>query len=390
MATFEAALRTKKEFNKVYIRISHRSRTDYIPTTMICPKSSIRNGKISDSLILANCAILINSYIEKINRLNIKNWTVQELKKFLMSDSEDISFIDFADNFIKKMIRNNRDKPAKSYYVSVCSLKKHFNKENILFSDITANEIRKWIQSLDKTARAKQLYPTQINKIFKAGIEEYNEYERDLIRIKYNPFDLIKIPSADVPRKRFADLDIVRKIFETKPIFQREEQAQDVVMLILCLAGINTIDLYNIEKKEFINGKFCYNRSKEESMRKDKAHFEIRVPDKILPLVEKHKGKKNLFVFRERYTNADGFSTAVNKGLKSICERAGIKRVTAYWFRHTWATVARNECGASIEEVAFCLNHASAHRVTETYIEKDFSMVDVINAKVIDKIFSKE
>jgi hypothetical protein len=41
-----------------------------------------------------------------------------------------------------------------------------------------------------------------------------------------------------------------------------------------------------------------------------------------------------------------------------------------------------------MEDVAFCLNHASAHRITEDYIKKDFSTVYRVNRKVIDRIFS--
>ena len=33
------------------------------------------------------------------------------------------------------------------------------------------------------------------------------------------------------------------------------------------------------------------------------------------------------------------------------------------------------------------LNHASAHRVTEGYIKKDFSPIDKLNLKVIDNVF---
>jgi integrase len=97
-----------------------------------------------------------------------------------------------------------------------------------------------------------------------------------------------------------------------------------------------------------------------------------------------------LFNFSERNADPDTFLTAVNKGLKSLCKKAGVPKITVYWLRHTWATIAQNTCGASTEQVAFCLNHTSAHRVTEGYIEKDFSPVDVLNRKVLDYIFEKQ
>ena len=54
-----------------------------------------------------------------------------------------------------------------------------------------------------------------------------------------------------------------------------------------------------------------------------------------------------------------------------------------YAFRHSWATIAQNHCGASTEMVAFCLNHSSAHKTTEGYIRKDYKPIDVLNEKVI-------
>lgn len=35
-----------------------------------------------------------------------------------------------------------------------------------------------------------------------------------------------------------------------------------------------------------------------------------------------------------------------------------------YTFRHTWGTVAQNDCGASISEVAFGMNHSAGDKVT--------------------------
>ena len=85
----------------------------------------------------------------------------------------------------------------------------------------------------------------------------------------------------------------------------------------------------------------------------------------------------------------DNFTRGVNKGLESLCKRLEINRITSYYLRHAWATIAQNNCGASTELVAFCLNHASAHRITELYIVKDFSKIDTLNQRVIECVFNK-
>lgn len=135
------------------------------------------------------------------------------------------------------------------------------------------------------------------------------------------------------------------------------------------------------------DGKICYNRSKTKGERQDKAYIEIAIHEDILPIIEKWKGEDRLLDFG--HSNDRVFNRAVNVGLKQICSDLSIPPVDTYTFRHSWATIAQNKCGASTELVAFCLNHSSAHKVTEGYIEKDFTPIDKMNKKVLDYIFQR-
>lgn len=49
------------------------------------------------------------------------------------------------------------------------------------------------------------------------------------------------------------------------------------------------------------------------------------------------------------YKNNDDFNKYVNKGLKDLCKIAEVEDVSTYTFRHSWATIAQNQCGASTE-----------------------------------------
>jgi hypothetical protein len=145
--------------------------------------------------------------VDKINQTNIGDWTVQELKKYLTDEFKQISFTDFSIKYIDKMKVNGRKKPAAYYNTALNSLKKYYKKENIFFSDITSREIRKWIESLSETARAKQLYPVIIKKLFDEGCLEHNDYDRNIIKIPNQPFKAVIIPDSDVPQKRSANIE---------------------------------------------------------------------------------------------------------------------------------------------------------------------------------------
>ncbi|GHT64135.1 transposase [Bacteroidia bacterium] len=384
---FKPVVRTNKEFNAVYIRITTTDRADYIKTSMIAHRDCVEHGEIIDWNIIGNCATIIKGYIEKLNNVNTDHWRASDVKKFLTEDSEEISFTGFAKKYIMKMQLAGRIKPARNYQTALNSLLNFTGKQELNFSDITSKKIRDWIEFLSDTNRAKNMYPHCICKIFDEGCKEYNDYDRNILRISNQPFRVIEIPSTESPEKRTTDADTIRKIMNISPVAGREELAHDVMLLVICLAGINTVDLYNMNS-ECRNGDYMkYNRTKTETKRKDKAYFQIQIHKEIKPLFEKYKGSDRLFCFSDMYSDADIFSQNVNKGIKSLCEKAEVPRITVYWLRHTWATIARNHCGASIEDVAFCLNHSSAHRVTEQYIDKNFDLVDRVNEKVLKHIF---
>lgn len=70
--------------------------------------------------------------------------------------------------------------------------------------------------------------------------------------------------------------------------------------------------------------------------------------------------------------------------MKQLRKLTGITGATIYWARHTFATVARNACRISKDDVALALNHVDdEHRTTDIYIEKDWSIVDELQIKVI-------
>lgn len=58
-----------------------------------------------------------------------------------------------------------------------------------------------------------------------------------------------------------------------------------------------------------------------------------------------------------------------------------------YTFRHTWATIAQNDCDANLYEVAFGMNHSHGFNITRGYVKLDFTPAWELNAKVIDFIF---
>ncbi len=395
MINFEPCIRNFKSngFAQVYIRAIKVKEVQYISTPYAVTSSQVEKNKVTDYGIIAEVAPIIKDYYNKLNNVYYENWTLKEVLEFLSRDSDDISFTRFYKEFTNEMIRNGRQNPADNYISAINSLVKFTKKKELTFSDINSKTINAWIKSLEKTNRAKNSYPNCIATVFKTGLLEYNDYDRDIIRIKHQPFMRVEIPKAEKGKKKAVSVEILNELFSTD-ISKASRKvtaplAKDVALLSFCMAGMNTADLYFMKKENLKKWKLSYNRHKTETERDDHAYIEITVPEMIRPLFEKYKGKKELFNFSEMYKNNDDFNKYVNKGLKDLCKIAEVEDVSTYTFRHSWATIAQNECGASTEQVGFALNHASAHRVTEGYIKKSFSPIDILNEKVINCVFGE-
>jgi integrase len=354
----------------------------------------IVGGEIVDPYVIRYCVDHIIEYTERLNKVDTAHWTVQEVMEYLNNMDEDISFSAYARKHRDKMINSGQERNAKNYRLAFQSLEEFAGSTDVKFSHLTSSFLNAWIDSLNKTKRAKEMYPICIRQIYKSAVREYNDSERGIMRIKFDPWPKVDIPRADTPEKKAITPEECRAFFsaplpESKFKSPVPELGRDVAMMILCLGGINTIDLYELKKSDYIDGIIGYERAKTRKARADNAYIEMRVPPIVQPLFEKYASREDdeyLLNFHARYSNADSLNANANIGIKKICDSMGVDRYCCYTFRHTWATVAQNECGASIAEVGFGMNH-SMHNVTRGYMQIDFSPAWILNEKVVDFIF---
>lgn len=397
MATFKACVRTPRNdgLYSVFIRVTHNRVARYIATNKTIDKGKLRKGEIRDPAILSYCSTLIRQYAERLNAVDISSWDINEVIRYLTNIDEDISFSKYAMRYIFRMADDGGMKRnSKNYNWALLSLQKYLDKSDVMFSDLTTKTIQNWINSLSATSRAKEMYPVCIRMMYNAAMDEFNDEEKNIIRIKRNPFKKIVIPKADVPEKRAVSVEVLQRFFnapvpESKMKESLSELGRDVAEMVFCLAGMNTADLFELRKENLKDGTLCYHRQKTKKFRRDGAYLEVKIPKRLLSLFEKYKSDNDyLLNFNLRYQDNNSFNVNVNNGIKKFCKANGLPNLCVYTFRHSWATIAQNECGASTAEVGFALNHSSAHRVTEGYIRKDYSPISILNRKVIDVVFT--
>jgi len=393
MATFKETVRKRRTDGTypVYIRVTQNRAIDYIKTDMYVYDETYdeKAKEITDPIVKGKCSILIFEYINKLNLKDTANWSVKKVVEFI-TGGDKVPFYPYCTEYVNALRKEKKDKTAEGYEDAIKSFQKHFTDENITFQDIKKKELEKWIDSLSGTARAKQKYPTNMKAIFTAGRDKYNDYEDNIIVIANDPFYKLEIPKCNKPVKKATDIDSIKILFSAEPQSEREQIAQDVAKLMFFLVGMNTIDMYDMEGDKVKNGKLCYFRHKVRTVRED-CYTEVTIRPEIQHLFEKYKGKDGLlFLFKKRYATPKGFYENINKGLKSICEREGIKRMSTNTMRHTWATVAKNKCGASDELIDFCLVHSPKSKMASLYVDIDYSPIDILNDQVLGVLFNSE
>lgn len=407
MATFKTCVQTKVKrtdgFYPVYIRVTQNRKVAYIKTNKLVNEHGLsKSMEVTDPIVMQYCMKQIVTWIDMLNRLETENWTVKEVVQYLNNGSNDVCFSDYARTHHDRMVDRGEERNARNYELAYQHLERFAGTNKVPFSMLTSAFLNKWILSLNSTHRAKELYPICIRQIFKSAIMEFNDEERGIVKIKFNPWYKVEIPQADRPEKLAITPEDCRAFFyapipESKLKSPLAELGRDVAMMVICLGGINTVDLFNLTKENYYDGIIHYQRAKTKKFRADGAYMEMRVPPILLPVVDKYLSHDDsepwLFTFHQRHSSSDSFGANVNSGIKRVCESMGIPKddwYCVYTFRHTWGTVAQNDCGASISDVAFGMNHSSGHKITRGYIKLDFTKAFELNEKVIDLIFFTE
>ena len=410
-------LRQDGSYN-VRIRFTKDRKVKRISTSLFVTKADLTDKFTirEDSLIKQETDRLILHYRTMFTEMHLETEAldVNEIVARLTSREESDKPVDFI-QFAKGWIANSTLKGAANYTSALNSLIRFNKNEKLYTHQITSdflqefmvfllNESKDRAEQLKKkgkrvpSTRSTSLYLMSIRKLFNEAVKQYNKPDQGLIRIKNTPFAYFHIPKQEATRKRAITAEQIRKMAQLpyQTIYKgihhtnRFNLAKDCFILSFCMMGINSVDLFNVT--EYDGSVLTYYRTKTKGRRMDKAKMMVEVPKMLQPLFNKYKDMtgKRIFNFYQSYVNEKAFNKAINKGLKEIGDILGIDDLEYYAARHSWATIALNKVGISKYVVHNALNHIDeSMRVTDIYIERDFSNENKANTKVVKYVFGK-
>lgn len=237
------------------------------------------------------------------------------------------------------------------------------------FEDIKVSWLDDFVDFLSETNRANAI------AIHLRNIRAVVNYAIDNEVTTYYAFRRYKI-KYEKTRKRNFDIDTLRKILNHQCEEEWQQKYLDFFKLTFMLIGINSIDLFHLDKIK--QGRVEYTRAKTHKPYSIKVEYEAR------EIIDRYAGKERLLDFCETYVNHKHFFNNLSKGLNLIKEQLGLEELTTYWARHSWATIAR-KIGISKDTIGLALGHSN-NTVTDIYIEYDLEEVDVANRKVLDYV----
>lgn len=369
----------------VVIKISlHNQRKKFFSGIVVMPGEY---GKVAGT-VKVKSKTRMRDILNKVNECQQKAFdyetehydvTVQDILDVLTGKKREggLDFFDFADEYLA----TSEIKGKKNYTTMLNSLSRFLGRRSLPFRDITYRLLSDYMLSLRDKPRAQSLYLGAIRHLHRQARLQYNTESETLI--PGDVFDRFRVPRQKQKGQRAIDAATIRRIYDYHGT-GRAQLARDCFLLSFLLMGMNSADMYDTDAV-IRDGKLCYHRKKTRDRRTDGAYIEIIIPEEAQPIVARYQGKGAAFSFRDRYSNEQEFNRALNIGLRKVSEDLGIEKLQFYAARHTWASIAYNDCHVDKGVVNDALIHIDkTTAVTDLYIKKDYARVNEANRTVID------
>jgi site-specific recombinase XerD len=390
----------------VVFRLTHKRKSVYIKTSHLISENQLNKDRtIKQKFVITYLADDINNLQKKISLLGLRaeTYTAAQLKDILTADGKEIDFMLFLDECFVELQKAKKPNTLSTYRSAINHLKDFQGDRPLMSNEITSKYIKSFLEHvktphkivrytgsgksnktevISKVVSGNSLYTVyfRFKKIFDMFKEKYNDDDLGIIRVPHNPFAKVPVPKMEATAKRSLKLEDIRKVRDYQPVNRSEMIGKNMFMIIFMMCGINAVDLKNnLYQSE---GRLNYNRAKVEDRRKDKGFISVAIPKEAKPYIDWYLSIK------DNWSNSKNLVLAINKGLKSIAKQLGIDDgISTYYARHSFATIARNDCKKHKEDISIALNHTDRDTsTTDIYIAPDWSIIDEVQNAVISKL----
>ncbi len=412
------------------ISVSHRGKTYLVPTEFYLteeawarmqPGLQERRRMTADEKIISEIKTKMTSALHRMSLdYDIRQLDAAELRDVLVASLARKGGEDGDPFVVKKdkslflpyysvQMEQKEKKGTRDVYAFTLKLIRRFEEQNgrdpdaLRFDDITPA----WLLAFDEwmsptngvNSRSKNM--RNIRCVFNSAIDEGMKVDYPFSRSAAKRGGVLndgkrkfKIKTNWHTPKRNLTMEQLR-VLRDYPCAPHQEQYRDMFMLMVYLIGINPVDLFTARPYQLVDGRLEYDREK------TGRAYSVKIEPEAMAIIKKYRGEKFLLNPCDRYKSYQDYLHHMNDQLKLIGvtyhtreRRSGeglFPRLSAYWARHTWTSIAMSLDEMLKDTVGKALGHSWAlDSVTDIYINMDPKKIDAANRRVLDAIRGEE
>lgn len=390
----------------VVIRVTFRGSTRRLPTTITATQQDLtRNGKIKNADISAKADRIVSQMrdaISDINPFELENRDVEYIVKYIKDRISGkkfrLDYFSFANDYLKSKSETTRG----AYTTALNTFARYLGNDAIDINSIDRKLLIGFVEMVDNEPRMRwsqregKIVPTskpkprgqssrllaKLENIYNAAKDKYNDEDSGYIVIPRSPFAHIRKDYPIPQGQKSIGRETMQRLLDYRTDNAVMRTAVDLYIISFATMGANLVDLYNARP---FKGDWVYYRQKTTTRRADKAEMRVRIPEQIRPVLDRLQGNGEWWLnTAHRFASNKDFCTRrVNRCLEEWCKQNEVDVFTFYSARHTWATLARQECKVDKSTIDDCLGHIGSFRIADIYAEKAWDLMWETNDKVL-------
>lgn len=288
------------------------------------------------------------------------------------------------DSYAKDLRRNGQPGTAEFYRQAISSFKS-FAGEHFTFGSVTPKWLmryERWMVDGDTEKKRPAKSITTVGMYCRALRTVFNlAIEKKKINPSQYPFGKNRYVIPTSKGRKMALTEAQKdKVLSFRTLDPVVRKAVDLWIFSYFCYGMNFADIARLRFGDIKDNVIVFDRTKTKNTERDRSFIEIPVKERTWEIIKAWGNwagsmNPNAYVFpilRDGLTldqinnRVHDFIADTNDGLKSACASLELPRMTTYWARHTFATVAYKK-GAGIEFIQKALGHADV-KTTQAYI----------------------
>jgi site-specific recombinase XerD len=246
-------------------------------------------------------------------------------------------------------------------------LKNYVGKSQLSFSSVTPKFLQQFEDDFLDRGRSSSsvgIYLRALRAVYNNAIQSGDA------KLEQYPFGKGRyvIPAARNVKKALTPKEL-RGLMDAKTATPEQDKARDFFFFSYASNGMNMKDIALLKWSQMETDRFTFIRQKTKRTKKDKQQpLTVFLTEFHSETLEKHgtDPKRSEYVFpilaegmnaEHQHSKVKNFTRSVNQHLTKLCKTNDLQKVSTYWARHSFATVAVRK-GASMEFMREALGHS--------------------------------